>query len=239
VPGTRWQRLFLDPTRGGGARSLNDGALRAVAPEAQARDTYPAFTSFAPASDPNTTAAAGAGAFFNAFPFFAQLAIAEPGALTYTSTPLARDVDVVGPASLDVFLASVPGETDIYALLADVWPDATAHTVGIGRLRSSYPDVILASSRVDAEGEIVEPYPDHSVKTPAAPGEMREYHVEFWPVGNRFAAGHRLRLYLVGAPTYALPAPGLNTVSLGGATPSRLLLPVLSGNDLLGALTGP
>jgi hypothetical protein len=60
------------------------------------------------------------------------------------------------------------------------------------------------------------------------PGQTREYHVEFWPLGNRFAAGHRIRLYLTGTSSFMLPTtPALHTVSFGGATPSRLLLPVL------------
>jgi hypothetical protein len=117
-------------------------------------------------------------------------------------------------------------------VIADVWPDGSAYAVGIGRLRTTYPNVILERSRIDANGEIVEPYPDHSAKTLEVPGVAREYHVEFWPVGNRFLAGHRVRLYLTGPPMYMLPTPGVNVVSVGGDTPSRLLLPVLPGSDL-------
>jgi uncharacterized protein len=50
--------------------------------------------------------------------------------------------------------------------------------------------------------------------------------VEILPIGNHFAAGHRVRLYIVGTPFDQLPSvPGLNTVSLGGVTVSRLMLP--------------
>jgi predicted acyl esterase len=74
------------------------------------------------------------------------------------------------------------------------------------------------------------------VKTLAVPGTTREYHVEFWPVGNRFLAGHRVRLYLTGVPSYMVPTPDLNVVSVGGDTPSRLLLPILPGSDLATAI---
>ncbi|MGI8557235.1 MAG: hypothetical protein ACR2ND_02825, partial [Solirubrobacteraceae bacterium] len=58
------------------------------------------------------------------------------------------------------------------------------------------------------------------------PLQAREYHVEFWPLGNHFAAGHRLRLYLLGTSGFMLPSlPGVDLISIGGATPSRLLLP--------------
>jgi predicted acyl esterase len=142
----------------------------------------------------------------------------------------------VGPASLELFLATAAPEADITAVIADAWPDGFAHAVGIGRLRTSYPDIVPERSVSDANGEIVQPYPDHSVKTPATPGEVRKYHVEFWPLGNRFQAGHRLRLYLVGAPAYMLPASSLNLVSVGGDTPSRLLLPMLPDGDLHDAI---
>jgi putative CocE/NonD family hydrolase len=233
VPGTRWQKLYLDAARGGGARSINDGQLVATVPVAGTPQIYPAITSLGPATDPNTTSAAGAGAFLNIFPFFMTMALVEPLALTYTTPALSSDVEVVGPASLDLFLASALPEADLYAVLADVWPDGNAHAVGIGRLRTTYPEIIAERSRIDDNGEIVEPYPDHTGKTLEVPGVTREYHVEFWPVGNRFLAGHRVRLYLTGAPMYILPTPDLNVVSVGGGTPSRLLLPVLPGSDLL------
>ena len=166
----------------------------------------------------------------------AQMNLMEPLALTYSTPPLMRDIDVVGPAGLTLHLSSLLPQTDLYAVIADVGPDGRSHAVGIGRLRTSFPDVILERSRIDEHGEIVQPYADFSAKTPTLPTQTREYHVEFWPLGNRFQAGHRVRLYLVGAPTFALPAPSLNVISVGGDTPSRLLLPLLPGSDFCAAI---
>jgi uncharacterized protein len=67
------------------------------------------------------------------------------------------------------------------------------------------------------------------------PLQTREYHIEFWPIGNHFAAGHRLRVYVLGTSDFMMPYWGVNAVSIGGATPSRLLLPVLPGSDALAA----
>ena len=51
----------------------------------------------------------------------------------------------------------------------------------------------------------------------------RLYHVELWPIGNRFRAGHRLRLHIVGLSAYhSPPIPAINTVRLGPGA-SRLL----------------
>lgn len=253
VPGTRWQALHLDPARGGGAYSINDGRLSPTPVEAQATQAYPALTSFPFATDPNTTSTITNGAVqYSEDAVFLtwQLLLAEPTALTFTTPAFSQDVDVVGPASLELFATTALPESDLYAVIADVWPDGFAHSVGIGRLRSSYPNIADSCEigqgcntgtgrSLTSNGVIVHPYPDHSVKTPAAPGQQRKYHIEFWPIGNRFAAGHRLRLYLVGTPTTMVPAPNLNLVSVGGDTPSRLLLPVLPGSDAHGAVAVP
>ena len=238
VPGTRWQTLFLDSQRGHGAFSLNDGGLAAAAPQRQSHLPYLALTSLPTTSDPNTTsviAAAGALPLFKVFPILTQLALMEPLSLTWTTPVFTQDVDVVGPATLSVFAAAALPEADLHAVIADVWPDGSAHAVGLGRLRTGYPNIVEARTRRDSRGEIVQPYNDFSAKDRALPGQTREYHVEFWPIGNRFAAGHRLRLYLMGAATYTVPTPNLNFVSLGGDTPSRLQLPVLPGSDACSA----
>jgi len=240
VPGTRWQPVYLDAARSSSARSTNDGSLSALKPVASTGQTYAALVSLPTATDPHTTgtvAAAGAGTLFDALSFLTQLSLMEPLALTYTTPVFTRHVDVVGPANLVLHLATLMPVADIHAVIADVWPDGSAHAVGVGRLRTSYPDVIRERSLLDEAGNIVQPYGDFSAQTLNVPGRTREYQVEFWPIGNRFQEGHRLRLYLLGTSGYQLPAPGLlNRVSLGGDTPSRLLLPVLPGSDALAAM---
>ncbi|QHS10566.1 CocE/NonD family hydrolase [Sinimarinibacterium sp. NLF-5-8] len=224
VPGTRWQTLYLD-----------DEARLSPAPVMpQVQQHYLAVTSGL-GTDPYTTATVSAlGSLAS---WTSLLLTAGAQSLQYTTPPLTQDVDVVGPASLVLHLSSALPEADIHAVLSDVWPDGSAHPVGAGRLRSSFPAIVPERTRYDVHGEPVQPYPDFSAKTRARPGQMREYAVEFWPIGNRFQAGHRLRVSLVSAPTYNLPMPGvLNTLSLGGDTPSRLLLPVLPGSDLCAAI---
>lgn len=230
-PGTHWQPLYLDAATDGSARSINDGSLSLQPASNSTSAAYPALSSLV-GSDPYTTAvvaSAGAAPLFAALPFLTDLGTIEPLSLSWTSPAFSQDVDLIGPAGLTVHLATWLPETDIYAVIADVWPDGSAHAVGVGRLRSSFPFIDPQRSVFDAQGEVVQPYPVHSSKNYGTPGLAREYHVEFWPLGNRFSTGHRLRLYLTGGPLYALPAPGLNVVSSGGATPSRLLLPLPEG----------
>lgn len=241
LPGTHWQALHLDPSRGGGASSINDGTLNTHAVSAPATHAYAAINSLL-ASDPYTTAViapAGEQSFFSEMPFLLDLKVIEPLSLTYTSSEFVKDTQIVGPASLNIFVATTLPESDLYAVIADVWPDGSAHAVGVGRLRSSYPHIDEQRSLFDAQGEVVQPYPIHTRKDYALPGQVREYHIEFWPLGNHFAAGHRLRLYLTGAPAYALPAPGINFVSVGGPTASRLILPLQQEDNLVNNLAAP
>ncbi|MDP1540162.1 MAG: CocE/NonD family hydrolase [Moraxellaceae bacterium] len=241
VPGTRWQPLYLSAERGGAARSLNDGTLALSPPVTTARQGYPALTSLPTATDPYTTAllsAGGGSLLFRGLPFLVELGIMEPLSLTYTTPPLTDHIEIVGPASLNLFLSTLLPEGDIQAVLADVWPDGSAHPVASGRLRTSYPFIVEERTERGEDGEVVQPYNDFSVKTYAVPGQTRQYHVEFWPIGNRFQAGHRLRLYLTGAAAYMLPAPGINFVSVGGDTASHLMLPVLIGSDISKDLLG-
>ncbi|MGI8557603.1 MAG: CocE/NonD family hydrolase, partial [Solirubrobacteraceae bacterium] len=208
VPGTRWERLYLDPSRAGSARSLNDGTLSPAPPSVQSAQAYLGVPSLPTASDPHTTAALGAGV--DTVPQLTQMNVVDPVSLTYTMAPFSKPVNVVGPASLDVFASTTTPGADIHAVVADVAPDGTAYPVGQGRLRTSYPNIFSSRSQADANGEIVQPYGDYSAMAPGFPLQAREYHVEFWPLGNHFAAGHRLRLYLLGTSGFMLPSlPGV------------------------------
>ncbi|MDP9140750.1 MAG: CocE/NonD family hydrolase [Pseudomonadota bacterium] len=239
LPGTRWQPLYLDAARAGSASSLNDGSLSMLAVAEKSTQLYLSLNSLPTATDPHTSstvASAGARTLFDALPLLTQLAVQEPLALTYTTPALSAPVEVVGPANLKLFLSAVVPVSDIYAVLADVWPDGQAYAVGVGRLRTTYPGIDPERSVYNNDGEIVQPYGIYSENDLALAGQQREYNVEFWPIGNRFETGHRMRLYLLGASLFMLSVPGVNAVSIGGDTPSALMLPVIPGSDLPGAI---
>ena len=123
-------------------------------------------------------------------------------------------------------------------MLSDVAPDGTSHPLTVGRLNTAYPNIDVSKSLVDGNGEIVQPYGDYSTKSPQAFGE-RTYRVEFWPVGNKFEAGHRIRVQLVGVSAASpLSLPAINTIRVGGPTGARILFPVLPGSDLTAAMGG-
>jgi predicted acyl esterase len=231
VPRTGWLSLWPSAARRGTAASVNDGSLVRTRLSLGTSQAYPALPSVPSMSDqPNTALVGGYGfnALANALPLLTQTTLAEPLALTYTTAPLASDLMSAGPANLELRLASTAPETDIWAMIADVWPDGSSHPVATGRLRSSYPNVIASRSLKDPEGDIVEPYGDYSSKTYTSPLSERTYDVEFWPIGNRFKLGDRIRLVVLGASAASVPSGvAINTIHVGGYDGSRLLLPVL------------
>src|SRR4051794_1048503 len=239
IPDTRWESLSLDPARSGSAHSINDGTLSLGAPGASATQSYPALPSWPIASDPPNAAivgAAGFNAMTSAFPILSDMTLAEPLGLSYTTAPLSSDVLSAGPASLELRLSSSAPQTNIWVVISDVSPDGTPHPVASGRLSSDYPDIDVDKSLV-ADGNVVQPYGDYDPKKPAPIGGQRLYHVELWPIGNRFDKGHRIRLHILGSSAASLPgAPALDSVAVGGASGSRLLFPVLPGSDLPSAL---
>ena len=231
VPGTRWIRLWLSARRSGSGDSINDGSLVGSRPASSTTQSYAAVPTFPSTSDqPNTAILGpdGVNQAADAFPLLTETTLSEPEALTYTTPPLSGDLLSAGPLALDLRLSSSATETAIWAVVSDVWPDGSSHPVATGRLLSAYPKIIRSRSLIDRQGDVVEPYGAYSAKSDAAPGAWRTYQIEFWPIGNRFKKGHRIRLVILGASGASTPsAPALNTIQVGGPTASRLLLPVL------------
>ena len=86
-----------------------------------------------------------------------------------------------------------------------------------------------------ANGSIYRPYRPHTNPTNITPGTNYEYLVEIFPIGHVFRAGHRLTVIVEAPPavdSYYAYAPqrspaAVNTLSVGPAALSRLMLPVV------------
>jgi hypothetical protein len=230
VPGTRWTPLYL-------------GAGGALSPAPQARTTsasYLTVPTLPTMTDvPNTglIGAMGLDALTGALPLLTESDLAGLTGLSYRTAPLRQDVTLAGPLSLELPLSTTTPDSGIWAVLTDVAPDGTSHPLTVGRLSTSYPALVPGRSLVDADGNVVQPYGDYEHKDPAGLLQTRRYQLELWPVGNRFEAGHRIGIQLVGTSAASMPAlPALHTVRQGGAAGARLLVPVLPGSDLGSAL---
>ena len=228
LPGTSWVPLHL------GARTLSTSTPPA---RVQSYATVPSIPTMTDVPNEGLVGAAGLDMITGSLPLLTQTQLADLTGLTYTTAALSAPVDLAGPVTLDLPLRTSTVDSGIWAVLSDVAPDGTSHPLTVGRLSTSYPGVVASQSLVDG-GQVVQPYGDYSAKSPARPLQFRTYHVELWPVGNRFQAGHRIRLSLVGTSLASRSNPALHTVRVGGATGARLLVPVLPGSDLTAALGG-
>ena len=229
LTGTQWTKLYPSPTHDTSVASLNDGSL-ATQPSRQATQLYPFIPSEVTETDLHNTAlvAKDLDEIGQALPELNDMALSNLTSLTYTSPPLTQPFTMVGPGALDVRLSSLEPVTDIYAVVADVAPDGTAYPVATGALRTSFPNIVPSCSLTDAQGDVLDPCNDYTQASNPGPGKARTYQVELLPMGNVFAAGSRIRLYILGTPLDQLPSlPGLNTVTLGGASGTQLLLPGL------------
>jgi putative CocE/NonD family hydrolase len=101
--------------------------------------------------------------------------------LVFTTPPLDENLEIVGPVTLRLWIASDVPDTDFTAKLLDVYPPSTDYphgfamnlTEGLPRMR--YRD---------------------SWERPAlmTPGEVYPIEIMLFPIANRFCRGHRLRL---------------------------------------------
>jgi putative CocE/NonD family hydrolase len=102
---------------------------------------------------------------------------ARADVLSYTSEPLERDLEVVGPVEMVLYAASSARDTDWVVRLCDVWPDGRSIFVTEGIIRARY--------RGGVDGDTIELL---------EPGEAAEYRIRCYPTANVFRRGHRLRL---------------------------------------------
>ena len=95
--------------------------------------------------------------------------------LVFTTAALAKDLEVTGPISLDLYVSSSAVDTDFTGKLVDLWPNGFAQNLTEGILRMRYRD---------------------SQEKPelAKPGETYHIAVDLWATSNVFLAGHKLRL---------------------------------------------
>ena len=158
----------------------------------------------------------------------------EAGPGTYGSwltETLTDDLAVIGSGSVDLFLQSNLGDTDVEVTLTEVRPDGQELYVQSGWLRASH-------RAIDEEASTeLRPVATHleADASPLPDGEFELVRVEILPVAHVFREGSRLRL-IVDAPGGNRAVWAFDTIAQGEqvtighdtVTPSRLVLPVVS-----------
>jgi putative CocE/NonD family hydrolase len=225
LPKTRFTRLHL-----------GEKALTSSAATTEASDTAP-VVSVGPFGELRTTLVASGG-----FPQDQQntlvtnamddLSPREAAGLTYTTPPLADDVELTGPVVAHLFASTTAPDFDWQVRLTDVHPDGRSSWISDGQLRASLRALDPARSRRDKHGDIIRPWYTFAAHETIPPNEVREYYVELGPTSNIFRAGDRIRFDIQpAADAYVDSArtggAGILQIARGGAHDSSVLLPVI------------
>lgn len=191
------------------------GSLSTVAPGDEPADQY--------TYDPWDPVPTGAIGGYSRIPSDQRAIEQRADVLVYTTPPLERDVEVTGPLSVTLWIASSARDTDFTAKLVDVHPDGTARAINDGILRTRYRKSKSAPALL-------------------TPDEPTEITIDMGATSNVFLAGHRIRLDLSSSNfprfdrnpntggTFGEDAELLRasqTVFHDSKRPSRLVLPVI------------
>ena len=103
--------------------------------------------------------------------------------LIYTMDPLAQNIDVTGPVSVELYV-SLPQSTHFTAKLVDVHLDGYAQNITEGILRMRYLESREKPAKITA-------------------GQIYKISVDLVATSNVFLAGHRLRLEVSAAIIHA------------------------------------
>jgi predicted acyl esterase len=219
------------------------GGQGALTPSRAARATTAAYVADPAARPRQTLPGTGEGDAWKAQPPYEWKPVAAGKGLGFTTTPLAQDLVIAGPSSLDLRLRSSARDTDLQVTLTEVRPDGQETYVQNGWLRASHRHLDGRRSTPN------DPVPTH-LRRDAAPmprGRAVLVRVPIFPVVHAFRAGSRIRVTVqaVGGdrPRWAFSTVDRgrtrNTVTLGGARASRLVLPVLAGATAQGTPLPP
>ena len=154
---------------------------------------------------------------------------ADAKLLTYTSPPLARDLEVTGHPVVTLHIRSSAADGHFFAYLEDVDAGGKVAMVTEGLLGAVHrklsdrtppyrtPAPYRTFTRADA--------------APLVPGEPAELVFDLLPTSYRFGKGHRIRIAIAGADADHFapspdPAPTLDLLRTG-ARASRIALPVI------------
>jgi putative CocE/NonD family hydrolase len=147
----------------------------------------------------------------------------RPDVLVFSTPPLARDMEVTGWLTLELFASTSAVDTDFTAVLADVDETGYARFLTDGVVRGRYRESTAAP-------------------TPMEPGKVYKLSMDLWATSNLFKAGHRMRLYVsssnfprfdrnrnTGEPiaTASRSVKAHQTIYADKERPSALVLPVV------------
>lgn len=126
--------------------------------------------------------------------------------ISFTSEPLAEDVEVTGTVTASIFMATTANDADLIVKLVDVDPEGPAWRVTSGGRRARY----LKGGRANPQ--------------PVEPGEVMEYDVAMRPTSYVFKKGHCIRIDICSSDALNKDVGPNNFVDLNTATPADFVV---------------
>jgi uncharacterized protein len=166
--------------------------------------------------------------------WYGDRAIEDRKLLTYTSEPLAHDVEITGVPVADLYVAADGTDGAFFLYLEDIDPQGIVRYLTEGELRG----IDRKLSTAPPVYRVVGPY--HSFqradRLPLRPAQVVELKFSLMPISALLRAGHRIRIALAGADadTFArIPNAGplTYTVYHERSQLSRIVLPVVTKDN--------
>jgi len=237
--GAKWDTQFSDwpvPSLKPTTWYLGDGGtLTSSKPDKESSARYQSDPKARPA---RTLGENAQGDSWLAQPPYDWKPVADGKGLGFMTGALADDTFIAGPSSLDLYLKSSAANTDLQVTLTEVRPDGKETYVQNGWLRASHRKVDPTKST-----------PYNPVQTwlkkdgaQLKKGKYNYARVQIFPAAHVFRAGSKIRINIQ-APggdrtiwDFATIEKGqtTNTIGLGGAIPSKLVLPVVPNQTAQG-----
>ncbi len=131
-------------------------------------------------------------------PFDQQSIEQRQDVLVYTTEPLKQDLEVTGPVTAQLFVATSAKDSDFTVKLVDVYPNGKAMNVCDG--------IVAARYRKSLEKSLL-----------LTPNRVYELEVDMWFTSQVFKVGHRLRVE-ISSSNFPRFARNLNTGKLSGTS---------------------
>jgi putative CocE/NonD family hydrolase len=226
-PGTRATSFYLKKGPSGSVASLNDGGLGNAAPDAAGGSVSYAY--------PNPKWVLGV------VPMGPQGPDPARGVLTFTSEPLAADLEIAGHPKAVIYASSTRTDMDFMVKLSEQFPQGAEERgkgvqpryaiVTKGWLRASHMERDPRRSTEDS------PYYTHARAMPLASGKIYKVEIALQPIAHIFKQGSRIRVEVCCGDSpvtdnlffhvYRPDKIGTDTIFHDAEHPSHVVLPVL------------
>ena len=184
VPGLQDKKYYFHGGRTGSVNSVNDGGLIGYEPrEASASDAY--------VVDYSVTKFEFMDRNYYSVQRPRDFTSMDEKSLTYTSAPLAHDMELTGFPVAHLFVSSTAKDVDFYCYVDDVDEEGHSHQISEGRIRAA------------VRGTVEPPYDNMGLpfhrncerdQQEMPVNEVVEIPFALTPLSNLVKAGHRLRI---------------------------------------------